>query len=44
MDLVLKPVFLGGVMNAAGNKPPITVPNKGKWMNQSVRGSPPSFS
>ncbi|TNY23776.1 thioredoxin-like protein [Rhodotorula diobovata] len=35
MDLVLKPVFLGGVMNAAGNKPPITVPNKGKWMNQS---------
>lgn len=34
-ELVLKPRFLGGVMMASGNKPPITVKNKGKWMNGS---------
>ncbi|BGO88564.1 hypothetical protein NBRC10512_002653 [Rhodotorula toruloides] len=33
-QLVLKPMFLGGVMQASGNKPPITVKNKGIWMNQ----------
>ncbi|GAA6064639.1 hypothetical protein JCM10212_003364 [Sporobolomyces blumeae] len=33
-ELVLKPMFLGGVMNASGNKPPLTVKNKGIWMNK----------
>ncbi|BGP36222.1 hypothetical protein JCM10450v2_000118 [Rhodotorula kratochvilovae] len=35
LDLVLKPMFLGGVMSASGNQPPINVKNKGAWMNQS---------
>ncbi|GAA5878888.1 hypothetical protein JCM1840_000831 [Sporobolomyces johnsonii] len=34
-DLELKPTFLGGVMQASGNQPPINVKNKGKWMNES---------
>ncbi|KAM0793539.1 hypothetical protein ACM66B_000977 [Microbotryomycetes sp. NB124-2] len=34
LDLVLKPVYLGGVMVSSGNKPPITVANKGIWMNK----------
>ncbi|GAA5930304.1 hypothetical protein JCM3775_004357 [Rhodotorula graminis] len=34
MDIVLKPVFLGGVMAASGNQPPLKIPNKGKWMNR----------
>ncbi|GAA5909353.1 hypothetical protein JCM6882_000961 [Rhodosporidiobolus microsporus] len=33
MKLVLKPTFLGGIMQASGNKP-ITVKNKGRWMNE----------
>ncbi|GAA5870028.1 hypothetical protein JCM3774_004340 [Rhodotorula dairenensis] len=35
MQLELRPMFLGGVMQASGNKPPITVKNKGIWMNGS---------
>ncbi|BGP52487.1 hypothetical protein JCM8202_000135 [Rhodotorula sphaerocarpa] len=35
LQLDLKPMFLGGVMQASGNKPPITVKNKGLWMNGS---------
>ncbi len=31
-DLVYRPFFLGGVMQAAGNSPPATVPAKGKYM------------
>ncbi len=31
-DVVYRPFFLGGVMQASGNKPPITVPNKGAYM------------
>ena len=31
-DLIYRPFFLGGVMQAAGNQPPGTVPSKGKWM------------
>jgi 2-hydroxychromene-2-carboxylate isomerase len=27
-----RPMFLGGVMQATGNKPPGTLPQKGKWM------------
>ncbi|KAK4055149.1 hypothetical protein OIV83_000429 [Microbotryomycetes sp. JL201] len=34
LDIVLKPVYLGGVMISSGNKPPITVANKGLWMNK----------
>ncbi|MEM6626030.1 MAG: 2-hydroxychromene-2-carboxylate isomerase [Pseudomonadota bacterium] len=28
-----RPFFLGGVMQATGNRPPATVPAKGVWMN-----------
>ncbi|MGD1926033.1 MAG: 2-hydroxychromene-2-carboxylate isomerase [Paracoccaceae bacterium] len=31
-ELVYRPFFLGGVMKAAGNQPPGTIANKGKWM------------
>jgi 2-hydroxychromene-2-carboxylate isomerase len=31
-DIVYRPFLLGGVMQASGNSPPITVPNKGKYM------------
>ncbi len=31
-ELVYRPFFLGGVMQASGNKPPATVPAKGKYM------------
>lgn len=34
LDLTIVPIYLGGVMVAAGNKPPVTVLNKGKWMNE----------
>ncbi|CEQ38645.1 SPOSA6832_00095, partial [Sporobolomyces salmonicolor] len=53
MKLELKPTFLGGVMHASGNQPPLNVKNKGKWMNESdlpltaewmhVSGSPYKF-
>lgn len=32
--IIYRPMFLGGLMNLAGNRPPATVPNKGKWMLQ----------
>jgi 2-hydroxychromene-2-carboxylate isomerase len=31
-EIVYRPFFLAGVMQAAKNSPPITVPNKGKYM------------
>ncbi len=31
-EMILKPMFLGGVMQATGNKPPGTVPAKGKYL------------
>lgn len=31
-EVVLRPFFLGGVMQASGNKPPLTVPAKGRYM------------
>lgn len=34
MNITRKPVYLGGVMVASGNKPPITVKAKGVWMNE----------
>lgn len=36
MDLKLRPAFLGGVMNGAGNKPPGLVPNKLLYMTKDV--------
>ena len=30
------PFFLGGVMKASKNSPPITVPNKGKYMFSDI--------
>jgi len=30
------PMFLGGLMQATGNRPPMTVPNKGKWMQSDL--------
>ncbi len=37
MDLVLRPIFLGGVMKASGNKPPMTVAAKGMYMEKDLR-------
>jgi len=37
MDLELKPFFLGGVMQGSGNRPPATVPAKGKYMTSDLR-------
>jgi len=31
-EIVYRPFFLGGVMQASKNSPPVTVPNKGKYM------------
>jgi 2-hydroxychromene-2-carboxylate isomerase len=34
--LVWHPMLLGGVFKAAGNASPITVPAKGRWMNEDM--------
>lgn len=34
--LVWHPVLLGGVFKATGNASPITVPAKGRWMNEDI--------
>jgi 2-hydroxychromene-2-carboxylate isomerase len=31
-----RPMFLGGVMQATGNRPPGTLPQKGKWMAEDL--------
>ena len=36
VELVHRPFFLGGVMKAAGNSPPATVPAKGKYMSADL--------
>uniref|UniRef100_A0A3Q1JLL5 Glutathione S-transferase kappa n=2 Tax=Anabas testudineus TaxID=64144 RepID=A0A3Q1JLL5_ANATE len=36
IDLKLRPAFLGGIMQGAGNKPPAVVPNKFKYMNKDL--------
>ncbi|KAK2844723.1 hypothetical protein Q5P01_011382 [Channa striata] len=36
IDLKLRPAFLGGVMQASGNKPPAVIPNKFKYMNKDL--------
>lgn len=35
--LVYRPMFLGGVMQATENRPPGTVPAKGKWMQADLQ-------
>lgn len=37
MNLVLRPFFLGGVMKASGNKPPMTVAPKGMYMQKDLQ-------
>jgi len=32
LDLQIRPTNLGYIMKEAGNRPPVSVPNKGKWM------------
>jgi len=32
-DVKFVPIFLGGLMNACGNTPPIAIKNKDKWIN-----------
>jgi 2-hydroxychromene-2-carboxylate isomerase len=34
--LIWRPMLLGGVFKATGNASPVTVPAKGKWMNQDI--------
>lgn len=36
-EIVYRPFFLGGVMKASKNSPPITVPNKGAYMMADLR-------
>ena len=36
-EIKYTPMFLGGLMEAAGNRPPMTCPNKGKWMNSDLQ-------
>ena len=36
-ELVYRPFFLGGVMQASKNSPPITVPNKGRYMFSEIQ-------
>jgi len=37
LDVELRPIFLGGVMHASGNKPPVTVPNKGAHQAMDIQ-------
>jgi len=37
VEVVLRPFFLGGVMQATDNKPPITVPPKGAYMMHDLQ-------
>ncbi|CEH15121.1 GLUTATHIONE S-TRANSFERASE KAPPA [Ceraceosorus bombacis] len=39
-ELRFQPISLGKVMQISGNKPPITVNNKGKWMFQEIERVP----
>lgn len=36
MDLILRPFFLGGVMKASGNRPPMMVPSKALYMHKDL--------
>jgi len=37
VDLQVKPFFLGGVMQAAGNQPPATLPAKATYLSQDIQ-------
>lgn len=37
LDLQLRPIFLGGIMNATGNKPPATLPARGAYMFKDIQ-------
>ena len=36
VDVVYRPMFLGGVMQATGNRPPAVVPEKGRYLTKDV--------
>ncbi|KAL3487557.1 thioredoxin-like protein [Aspergillus germanicus] len=36
-DLIFVPIFLGGLMNACGNTPPIRIKNKAEWIDVERR-------
>lgn len=36
-EAIFRPMFLGGVMQGSGNKPPGTVPAKAKYMNRDLQ-------
>lgn len=35
--VIYRPMFLGGVMQATGNRPPGTLPQKGRWMAEDLQ-------
>ncbi len=35
-EIVWRPMLLGGVFKATGNASPVSVPAKGRWMNQDI--------
>jgi 2-hydroxychromene-2-carboxylate isomerase len=35
-EIVWRPMLLGGVFKATGNASPVTVPAKGRWMNEDI--------
>jgi len=35
-EIVWRPMLLGGVFKATGNNSPVTVPAKGRWMNEDI--------
>lgn len=39
MDLILKPVLLGGIMKATGNVPPGSLPSRAKFMSKDLKRS-----
>ena len=36
-EIKFTPIFLGGLMEAAGNRPPMACPNKGAWMGSDLK-------
>ena len=36
-EIVWRPMLLGGVFKATGNASPVSVPAKGRWMNDDIR-------
>ena len=42
-ELVLRPVFLGGIMQTTGNQPPAALPSRGLYMYREFRDRHPAF-